>query len=424
MTIRAPHRSALLAAGLLLAASAQALTPAEVFEKVSPSVWAVRPLDASGRPINYGSGVVVGPARVVTNCHVLVRGKAVQVRRESDKAQFEATLEHADPERDLCLLSVKGLVAPAVQIAPLASARVGQRAYTIGNPEGLSLTLAEGLISGLRPEDPRLPPIQTSAPISPGSSGGGLFDELGRLVGITTAAVPGRRRLAQNLNFAMPAEWIAEVPERAAALLAKRKEQAAPVGKAASATLPASGSRYRYEWVDLKFGKRQEFSVQIADVNGWDVKETLASGDSSRDISVNARAMRFHPRLLGGGQALLEFAPYLAEGNNAVDEIAGGGAAGYPGAADASWKISVRSQDWEQVSVPAGSFKALRVEIAGSREQLARLGATSIIVQRFEFTGWYAPEAKRYVKLRHKTWNPSQQPLSDDQVELLERKSP
>src|SRR2546430_3551264 len=46
---------------------------------------------------------------------------------------------------------------------------------SIGSPEGLELTLSEGLISGLREfEKARL--IQTSAAISPGSSGGGLFD--------------------------------------------------------------------------------------------------------------------------------------------------------------------------------------------------------------------------------------------------------
>jgi tetratricopeptide (TPR) repeat protein len=49
--------------------------------------------------------------------------------------------------------------------------------------------------------------IQTTASISPGSSGGGLFDGEGRLVGLTTLYIEG----GQNLNFAMPVEWINEV---------------------------------------------------------------------------------------------------------------------------------------------------------------------------------------------------------------------
>jgi S1-C subfamily serine protease len=44
--------------------------------------------------------------------------------------------------------------------------------------------------------------LQTTAPISPGSSGGGLFDERGNLVGITTSSL----RSAQSVNFAIPAE--------------------------------------------------------------------------------------------------------------------------------------------------------------------------------------------------------------------------
>ena len=49
--------------------------------------------------------------------------------------------------------------------------------------------------------------IQTTAAISRGSSGGGLFDKEGRLVGLTTLYLEG----GQNLNFALPVEWIDEV---------------------------------------------------------------------------------------------------------------------------------------------------------------------------------------------------------------------
>ncbi len=78
---------------------------------------------------------------------------------------------------------------------------MGERVYTIGAPIGLELTLGEGIISGLRShKDRRL--VQTSAPISGGSSGGGLFDAYGNLVGITTFLL----REAQNLNFAIAAE--------------------------------------------------------------------------------------------------------------------------------------------------------------------------------------------------------------------------
>jgi S1-C subfamily serine protease len=76
---------------------------------------------------------------------------------------------------------------------------------TLGSPSGLDLTLANGLLSGKR-EEGALNYVQTTAPISPGSSGGGLFDGRGNLVGITTLVWAGRERLNQSLNFAIPAQ--------------------------------------------------------------------------------------------------------------------------------------------------------------------------------------------------------------------------
>jgi S1-C subfamily serine protease len=48
--------------------------------------------------------------------------------------------------------------------------------------------------------------MQTTAPISPGSSGGGLFDSRGNLVGVTNLSLVGRQGLNQSLNFAIPAD--------------------------------------------------------------------------------------------------------------------------------------------------------------------------------------------------------------------------
>jgi hypothetical protein len=83
-----------------------------------------------------------------------------------------------------------------------ASIQVGDKAYAVGAPQGLDLTLSDGLISGVR-ELPQGRILQTTAPISPGSSGGGLFDGTGRLIGITTMYI----KESQGLNFAVPVEW-------------------------------------------------------------------------------------------------------------------------------------------------------------------------------------------------------------------------
>jgi S1-C subfamily serine protease len=101
-----------------------------------------------------------------------------------------------DPDRDLARLSVAGLVAQAVAMRSSATLEQGERVYALGAPRGFELTLSEGLISALR-EAPDARMVQTSAAISPGSSGGGLFDDRGRLIGITTLLL----EKSQNLNF-------------------------------------------------------------------------------------------------------------------------------------------------------------------------------------------------------------------------------
>jgi serine protease Do len=179
----------------------------DVFAQVSMSVARVNALDGSGRTTMVGSGVVVARGAVITNCHVVSRASAVQVKLGSDL--HSGSVEVADEELDLCRLSVPGLDVPAVQVGAVGALRTGQRVYAIGAPQGLDLTISEGIVSSLR-EVPGGTVIQTTAPVSRGSSGGGLFDASGRLIGIVTF----QHRYGQNLNFALPADWISEMRSR------------------------------------------------------------------------------------------------------------------------------------------------------------------------------------------------------------------
>ncbi len=115
---------------------------------------------------------------------------------------WPASIARLDPDHDLCELNSPGLSAPPVLVRASSSLAVGERVYAIGAPEGLELTLSEGVISGLRDYEGGHV-IQTSAAVSPGSRGGGLFDTEGRLIGITTFSM----KEGQNLNFALPGEW-------------------------------------------------------------------------------------------------------------------------------------------------------------------------------------------------------------------------
>ena len=397
---------------------AHALTPAEVFEKVAPSVWAVRGLDGEKRPLSFGSGVVIGPGTIVTNCHILAKARSIEVRR--DKLSHAATLEHPDAERDLCILRVPGLAAPAVEIADLSSLRVGSRAYVVGNPERLALTLSEGMISGLGSDDARLPPIQTSAPMSPGLSGGGLFDELGRLVGVTTLSVVGRERLAQNLNFALPAEWIREVPARAKAQLAQRAEQHTNRGSPPAAEPnrpPAVGATWKYSFREQKYGVEDVFTVQVTGVSGWMIDEALSSRTTELKNTVNAQEAHFSSKPLGAGHRVLEFAPYLVAANGG-EPPARLIPARHP-ASGSPFRIRVERVQREDVEVYAGSFKTVRIDIRGERASDRRQQR----VTRFRHTTWYAPEIGRYVKVHHQQWDGGGALTSDEVVQLMDYRS-
>ena len=209
---------ALLAAATVAAPMAHALTPSEFFAKVAPSIWLVRTFDKDGLPIATGSAVVIAPETLVTNCHVLRKAKTFRVQHEG--VAVAGTLDMWDPARDICQIKAAGLTGPAVELGDSDKVVVGQPVYTLGAPRGLELTLSNGLVSALRhDESGRLGHIQISAPISHGSSGGGLFDIDGRLIGITSSGYDD----AQNLNFALPVAFVRELPARHLAALQKRE---------------------------------------------------------------------------------------------------------------------------------------------------------------------------------------------------------
>ena len=179
--------------------------PERVFEGVWESI--VHVSNAEGE----GSGVIVAPETVATNCHVVEGGSAIIVRKayerridERDEYLADESV-NGDPSLDFCLLHVPELDGIPARIRRYETLRVGEDVYAIGNPQGVfDLSVSAGIISQLR-EDGGARQIQTDAAISPGSSGGGLFDKDGNLIGITTATWIEEH--TQNINLAIPADW-------------------------------------------------------------------------------------------------------------------------------------------------------------------------------------------------------------------------
>ena len=180
---------------------------AAVFKKAKKSVVVVRVFDADDNQFAQGSGVITAENEVTTNYHVVEKAKRVEVFQEGEGKAIVAKVSHIQfaVGRDLCLLSVNGLT-DAAEIRDAKNLKVGEDVFAIGSPQGLEFSITSGIVSQLRPLGGLPPWIQTDAAISKGSSGGGLFDGEGKLVGITTFYYKD----GQNLNFAIPSEWIAD----------------------------------------------------------------------------------------------------------------------------------------------------------------------------------------------------------------------
>jgi hypothetical protein len=177
------------------------LSVEQVFDKVAPAVFVVQAGD------RMGSAVAVDEHELLTNCHVVKETPRVSLTH--DKTKFYADVVSMNEKADRCVLRTTQKLDHWVSIRPFEDIKIGERALTVGTPQGLDLTVADGIVSSKRThEERRL--VQTTAPISQGSSGGGLFDAQGHLLGITTFMLLG----GQNLNFAIAAEDYVKEPAK------------------------------------------------------------------------------------------------------------------------------------------------------------------------------------------------------------------
>jgi len=170
--------------------------------------------DKDGNPLAQGSGIFVSAAgRLVTNYHV-VQGSDISktVAKLPSGAYYRLKgLMGLDRKSDLALLQFDATETPYVKGLGDSDALLsGQKVIAIGCPLGQENSVSEGVIANPARQLSGVKLIQFTAPISPGSSGGGLFDTNGKTIGITSASLRDENNTAQNLNFAIPINLIKE----------------------------------------------------------------------------------------------------------------------------------------------------------------------------------------------------------------------
>lgn len=188
-------------------------TRAQICEIAAPSVVGIDILS----PVSYwgriyeaegsGSGVILTEDGYIATCaHVVDSATSIKVTLNDD-TQYDAKLIGTDTRNDIAIIKIEAKNLTPASIGDSDMLTVGEDVIAIGNPLGeLRGTATSGIISALRRpvtvENVEMELVQTDAAISPGNSGGGLFNSSGKLIGIVNAKASGDN--SEGLGFAIP----------------------------------------------------------------------------------------------------------------------------------------------------------------------------------------------------------------------------
>jgi hypothetical protein len=186
--------------------SAQSVPPKKdiptIAKAANGAVVSIVMSDKDSNPIAQGSGFLVSKdGIIITNYHVIAEGSSALAKLPDGAFFLVDGVLAFDKARDLAVIKAHGENFHTLTLGDSDHVQVGQEVVAIGNPLSLESTVSNGIVSSIRTiEDEGGKYLQVTAPISPGSSGGPLFNMAGEVVGITTMYIKG----GENLNFAIP----------------------------------------------------------------------------------------------------------------------------------------------------------------------------------------------------------------------------
>ncbi len=154
-----------------------------------------------------GSGFIIrSDGLIITNNHVVDGSDRVEVKL-ADGRLFAAKVLGSDPHSDVAVIKLENASGlPTVKLGASKGLRVGDWVLAIGSPMGLEQSATTGIVSAKKRgslglyNNSYVDFLQTDAAISPGNSGGPLFNLQGEVVGINTA-ISARGR---GIGFAIP----------------------------------------------------------------------------------------------------------------------------------------------------------------------------------------------------------------------------
>jgi hypothetical protein len=175
-----------------------------VVKTVQPATVKIYVFDQAGNAVCQGSGFFYQSyGHLITNYHVL--GKAAKARvKTPDGREFNVQAVVAESEPDDLVEAVVDVSVGSVPYLTAAGTapKAGDPVMVIGSPLGVDKVVSQGNVDAIMTIPKFGRGILHSAHSFPGSSGSPLVNAQGEVIGIETAAVPGR----PNINFAVPVE--------------------------------------------------------------------------------------------------------------------------------------------------------------------------------------------------------------------------
>ncbi len=201
-----------------LISSAFAMPSDTLLKTLNAEVYRVEVVHQNGKH-GLGSAVVIAKDQLVTNCHVVTNAKDVKVMVNG--VGHVVTGLKPDWRHDICILTTAALDAPVAEIGESKSLHYQTSVFTVGYPDKTTTPVNTfGAVDGLVPMDDGLV-IRASSAFNLGASGGGMFDETGKLVGIITL----KSRGANAQYFFMPVEWVVALMHQSAQALGLNAEK-------------------------------------------------------------------------------------------------------------------------------------------------------------------------------------------------------
>lgn len=220
--------------------------------QVAPSMVKIEAVNRQGG-YHLGSGVVVAPGKVVTNCHVT--RQAVRVNVLWGGLRYLAARQSADSHHDLCVLHAPQIEVQPAKLGMGRALRAGEPIQAAGFVGGMGLKALDGEVAALHRLDGGNV-IQSNTEFTSGASGGGLFTTEAELIGILTFRLRG----GKAHYFSTPIAWLMPLMQDAGVKVAPLVDAVAFWEAREAAALP-----YFLQVAPLEAGQQWEQLLRLSE---------------------------------------------------------------------------------------------------------------------------------------------------------------